>query len=640
MNHVAERNAGIAGATASENTEPPTPAARPADLAVLAAAIALTQAACGGGGEGGGTAAPTAAGGPDDAPASAPAPGSGSGSAAAPDAGSAAPASPAPEAITESQAAHFLLQAQFSASDADMAAVRQAGYAGWLDAQFAAAPGITGWDWLNARGYDQADEKTPFYDVSYPADHMIWHQLMTAPDPVRQRMALALSELFVVSMVGITGNWRSHMLAAFWDVLAAGAFGNYRQLLEDVTLNAAMGVYLNTKGNRKENASTGRQPDENYAREVMQLMSIGLYRLNPDGSVKTGAGGAKLESYNQSDVSNLARVFTGWDFDQSQNAVNVIPGETRDVGTTAYTRLPMALRANRHSTLEANFLGASVAAGTDGGAALKIALDTLFHHPNVGPFLGRQMIQRLVTSDPSPAYVARVAAAFDSNGAGVRGDLKAVWSAILLDPEARGPAGLTAPNWGKLREPMLRFVQWGRTFQLDSARGSWKIGDLSDRARRLGQSPLRSPSVFNFFRPGYVPPSTALAATESTAPEFQIVSETSVGGYLNYMQNVIRRGIYVTAPDRSGNGNSDADGYDIQPDYGVLLPLVNDASALVAKVNLLLAAGQVSDATRKLIADAIDATPLEASSNDGAKADRIAAAIFMTMASAEYLIQK
>ncbi len=181
-------------------------------------------------------------------------------------------------------------------------------------------------------------------------------------------------------------------------------------------------------------------------------------------------------------------------------------------------------------------------ANTEGKAALKIALDTLFNHPNVGPFFGKQMIQRLVTSNPSAAYVERVADVFADNGAGVRGDMKSVLAAVLLDNEARSPAGLTDPNFGRLREPMLRLVQWARTCGIGSVQDTWKIGDLSGPNDQLGQSPLRSPSVFNFFRPGYVPPSTAIASAKLVAPEFQLVNETSVGGYLNFMQNVVPNG--------------------------------------------------------------------------------------------------
>ena len=191
-----------------------------------------------------------------------------------------------PVATTDREAARFLLQAQFSASTAEIATLRATSFTDWLDTQFATGMGQTGWDWLNQRGYADISSDTSYYDNTYPADSMIWNQLMTSTDGVRKRVALALSEICVVSLSGLDFSWRSHAMAHYWDQLAANAFGNYRKLLEDVTLNPAMGYYLNTRGNQKENAATGRLPDENYAREVMQLMSIGLAALNPDGTVR------------------------------------------------------------------------------------------------------------------------------------------------------------------------------------------------------------------------------------------------------------------------------------------------------------------------------------------------------------------
>ena len=588
-------------------------------------------AACGGGGGGGGGSATTAGGS---------AIGTGSGSSDTSGAGVGASTYAYTIPANDEDAARFLAQAQFNASDADIAAVRTKGYAPWLATQIAAPTSQTGFDWLNSRGYAAVDNNTRYYDNSYPGDYMLWNQLMASPDAARKRAALALSEFFVVSLSGISFNWRSHGIAAWWDLLAANAFGNYRTLLEGVTLNAAMGFYLNTKGNMKENAATGRAPDENYGREVMQLCAIGLYQLNLDGTEKRDANGNKIETYTQIDVTNIARVFTGWDFDQTQNVNTQEPVQNRTIPNTAFARLPMRLTAANHSTLASSFLGATVPAGTDGVAALKIALDTLFNHPNVGPFLGKQMIQRLVTSNPSPAYVARVASAFNSNPAGVRGDLAALFAAVLLDDEARGPAGLTQPGFGKLREPMVRLTQWARTFGVTSSKGNWKIGDLSNPATQLSQSPLRSPSVFNFFRPGYVPPSTALSASQTPAPEFQLVNESSVGGYLNYMQGVARNGIYVNAPDLPNNTSSAANGYDITAAYTAELALALDATALVKRLNLLLCAGQLSAANQTLIINALNATVLTAASTDSARRDRVAAGVLLVMASSDYLIQK
>lgn len=585
-----------------------------APLAVGAASAVL--AACGGG-EGTGTAEPPPATGVVDFPTSSFAHGS---------------------AASDADAARFLQQAQFSSTPSDIAALRASSYAQWLANQFANHRGITGWNWLEARGYSAVDLNSYFFS-SYPADFMIWSQLLSGPDAMRRRMALALSEFFVVSLSASDFNWRSHAVAHWWDTLVGQAFGNFRQLLEAVTLHPVMGHFLNTKGNRKEDTRTGRVPDENYAREVMQLFTIGLYQLNLDGTEKTDGAGLRIDSYTQSDVTNLARVFTGYDFDRSDGVRITVPNQTYTIESREFARKPMLLTASRHSTLEASFLGTTIPANTPAAAALKTALDTLFNHPNVGPFFARQMIQRLVTSHPSPAYVARVAARFNDNGSGVRGDLRAVWAAILLDDEARGPQSLANPAHGKLREPMLRFVQWARSFGVTSAAGSWKIFELNNVATQLGQSPLRAPSVFNFFRPGYVPPATALADSKSTAPEFQLVNETTVGGYLNFMQGVIQRGINCPEPTVPQAAYTNYQ-YDVKASYAAELALVTDAAALVRHLSLVLCAGQLSASTQTLMVTALNATTVTATSTDSVKLNRVAAAVLMVMACAEYLIQK
>jgi uncharacterized protein (DUF1800 family) len=547
-----------------------------------------------------------------------------------------------PQAQSNEDAARYLLQSQFSASDAEIAALKGTTYAAYLRQEFDKPLSITGWDWLNARGYGVSDTYG-YYNYTYPTDFMLWNQLYTAPDAMRKRVALALSEFFVVSMQGATFTWCGHAFAHYWDLLAGNAFGNFRKLLEDVTLNPAMGSYLNTKGNQKEDPSTGRLPDENFAREVMQLFSIGLIQLNLDGSEKADANGKKLETYTQNDVTNLARVFTGYDFDFSDGqrlqviADGVVQGY--DIPSYAFARKPMRFDLNKHSTLNASFLGVTVSGSASGAAALKTALDTLFNHPNVGPFFGKQMIQRLVTSNPSPAYVARVAAAFNNNGLGVRGDLKAVWAAILLDDEARNPANATAPTFGKLREPMLRMAQWGRTFGLNSAQGTWKLFETTDPADQLGQSPMRPPSVFNFFRPGFVPPNTVLANAKAPAPEFQIVNETTVGGYLNYMQDKLFKGFSVPEPDKPYL-KYQTYAEDVKASYSNELAVVTDAAALVRRLNLLMCAGQLSPATTTLMVNALNATSITSSSSADDKRKRICAAVFMVLASAEYLVQK
>ena len=604
---VEQIEATLIEAPAPEEAAAATTEERAADagppLKTLAAfSISAALAACGGGGGGGGGGLPFAGFG-------------GAAPGAAPDVAADTGPYHYPQAKTDDEAARFLLQAQFSASDAEIADVRAKGYLPWLSERFSAARAPTAWDWTNGKAYNTVD-----------IDAVIWRDLMVSPDPVRKRMALALSEIFVVSATEIGSSWPTHMMAQYWDMLVAGVTGNFRQLLEDVTLNPAMGFYLNTRDNRKEDAS-GRQPDENYAREVMQLMTIGLYQLNPDGTLKTGADGQPVETYVQDYVSNLPRVFTGYDLALKAAERNSFtpPGAGYTIETNAWTTRPMAFTAAKHSMLEARFLGTTVPANTAGPAALKIALDALFNHPNVAPFIGRQLIQRLVTSNPSPAYVKRVADTFANNGAGVRGDMRSVFAAVLLDDEARAPTGLSDPNFGRLREPMLRLVQWGRTFGISSTKDTWKIGSTSDPGSALGQSPLRSPSVFNFFRPGYVPPATAIASNKMVAPEFQLVNETSVGGYLNFMQTVLPNGF---------------DTKDVTASYAAEKTLTANPAALVGRLNLLLAGNQLSAATVALITDALSKAPLVNPGTDAARLNLICAGILLVMGAPEYLVQK
>ncbi len=525
--------------------------------------------------------------------------------------------------MTEAEAARFLLQAQFSVTDADLNAVRTNGIAAWLNSKYTEPLGQTGVAWLDSRGHNSITEEQRYFWPQF-GDFMIWNQLLAGPDQMRKRMALALSEFFVVSLSPIDGFYPPYVIGAYWDVLTANAFGNYRELLERVTLNAAMGFFLNTKGNLKEDAN-GRQPDENYAREVMQLFTIGLYELNPDGTHRLDGNGQPIETYGQSDITNLARVFTGYDWDYNSNGGTFtdVAWHDYDVPNTRFATNRMRFISSRHSTLEVNFLGLNIPANTSGPEALRLALDHLFDHANVGPFFARQMIQRLVTSNPSPAYVGRVAAAFADNGSGMRGDLRAVWTAILTDPEARTLPDASNTMAGKLREPVVRFVQWARTVGITSTSGEFEIYDLSGSDTALGQSPLRSPSVFNFFRPGYVPPNTSIATADKQAPEFQLVNETTVAGYSNFLTWVIRGGYN-----------------DVRPTYSELLPIAHDVPAVVAHLNLRLTANQLSQSTLDTITAALTAMNVTAGSSENSKLNLLAGACLLILCSPEYLVQK
>lgn len=507
-----------------------------------------------------------------------------------------------PAAISAVQASRFLAQTTFGATKADIALVQSMGYDGWITEQISRPRG-SHWDFLVNNGYAVAaniNNQTGF-------DNTVWRQIITEPGQLRQRVGMALAEMMVVGIGGVSLQWRQFAVAAYLDILLDNAFGNFRTLMELVTTNAAMASFLTYLNNRRANATTGSVPDENYARELMQLFTLGLYRLNMDGTTQQ-SGGNPVETYTQSDVSQLARIFTGLVLDST------------DSTTPDRLRRPLVMNASLHETGASSFLGTTVPAGTEGMAAVRIALDTLFAHPNVPPFVSKQLIQRLVTSNPSPAYVGRVAAIFADNGSGVRGDLRAVVRAILLDTEARSDAALTNVNAGKLREPVIRFTNWARAFSATSTGGTWPVGDTSSNTTRLAQSFGRSASVFNFFRPGYAPPNTPIASAGLVAPEFQITNELSVVAFINFMQSVIQNGIG-----------------DVRADYSAFTALASDSQALVDEVNLVLAAGQLSPSTVAAIKSAVDSISTTAT---GAANNRVYVAILLTLASAEYITLK
>lgn len=534
---------------------------------------------------------------------------------------------PPPPPPSDAQAARFLLQAQFTADDASRAAVMSQGYAAWLNTQFNLPESYKAWDWMVAKGYSTIDASGNFLYRRH-LDQMLWNQMIASPDQVRKRLALAMSEVFVIAADQTEYYyWGDFTAAGYWDLLCRNVFGNFRQLLEDVTLSPEMGQFLGTKGNLKENPKTGSEPDENYAREVMQLFTIGLYKLNADGTRQLDAQGAPIPTYAQADVSSLAHVFTGWDEDKSKttytSATYMSGGNpvTRMIDDPEHRRLPMVNTASKHSTVEVDFLGATLPAGMAAADQLKMALDTLFNHPNVGPFFGRQMIQRLVTSNPSPAYVKRVAAAFNDNGSGVRGDLKAMWTAILTDPEAITPS---ATNYGgKLREPIVRITQLIRTTETTTSDKDWAIGNTNDPSTRLEQMPLEAPSVFNFFLPDYSRPKSNIDALDLVAPEFQIVDELSVASYLNTIGSLLSNGL---------------GGF--KPTLSALAGLATDSKALVDWINLRLTANQLSASTVATIRGAVDALKVTATATPAKQSEALQTALFLAMASSDYLVQK
>ncbi len=587
----------------------------------LALGALLSLAACGGGSGGGGTTPPVV------------------------------PPAVVEKPATSDEAARFLAQATFGPDDANITRLMDIGYAAWIDEQLALPFDTTNTHRAHWEAADAAlkaanpNAATPPTAGQNEVFESFWKKAVTAPDQLRQRTAYALSQIFVVSMVdGTVGN--EPRAAADWlDMLASKGFGSYRTLLESVSLHPMMGAYLTSLKNQKANTTTGRVPDENYAREVMQLFTIGLVELNADGSTKTGTGGAAIETYAPADITGLARVFTGWSFAcpafPATNCFN--NGSSGGVSDPDRWFKPMVGYPAFHSTEVKSFLGSTIAAQAtaDPEASLRAALDTLSAHSNVGPFIGKQLIQRLVTSNPSPAYVAAVANAFSNNGAGQRGDMKAVLKAVLMNPEAR----VVSDTSGKVREPVLRLSAFMRAFPHRSDTGSFRVGNTDSAGTSLGQSPLRAPSVFNFYRPGFVAPGTQAATRALVTPELQIASETTAAGYVNSMRDNIASGVGLSNTTVNGVALNRRD---VQGDYSAELALATDATALVERVASRLTYGAAGAALKGEIVAAVNSITIPAlnaaASNqaaiDTAKRNRVNTALLLVVASPEFVVQK
>ncbi|MDP2006683.1 MAG: DUF1800 domain-containing protein [Rubrivivax sp.] len=543
---------------------------------------------------------------------------------------------------TRAEAARFLAQASFGATDVDIDRVMAVGYAAWIDEQLALPATSHRASWEAADRAIKAVTPT----ASAGQDQVFesfWKQAVTGPDQLRGRVAYALSQIFVLSMVDGTVSQSPRAVADWLDMLGGTGLGTYRALLESVSRHPMMGVYLSHLRNQKPDTRSGRVPDENYAREVMQLFSIGLVELNDDGSPRT-AGGSTLDTYTPADISGLAKVFTGWSWacpDWPDNSC-FSTGSANGSSDPDRSFKAMLGYPQYHSTEAKSFLGTTIAAqaSSDPAASLQAALDTLAAHANVGPFIGRQLIQRLVTSNPSPAYVRAVSQAFANNGAGVRGDMKAVVKAVLMHPEARQ----MSPTAGKLREPVLRLAAYLRAFPHSSDTGNWRVGNTDNPATSLGQTPLRSPSVFNFYRPGYIAPGSSAAAQGLVAPEMQIAHETSAAAWVNFMRDNVASGV--------GANNGTVNGVvlnrrDIRPDFTAELALANDPAALVDRVagRLSYTAGtelkaEIATAVGSIAVPLLNAAASNQAAIDSAKRNRVNAAILMVLASPEFQVQQ
>jgi len=558
--------------------------------------------------------------------------------------------------FTPEEAARFLQQATFGPKLADIELLTRIGYNAWFDQQFAAT----------------RSEHLPFIDgLLLGGDTNVfqgarieswWRNVLGGNDQLRQRMAFSLSQIFVVSDQSGALEGLPTSLAHYYDMLSRNAFGSYRTLLSEATLHPSMGRYLSMHKNRKPDAVLNIQPDQNYAREIMQLFSIGLVRLNTDGTRMLSAG-QPIPTYNTDTIRGFAHVFTGWNYstcvtptgpnqtwhwDWCGTRAQADP-ESQDYRLHRGWREPMrpfgegsVYEAVYHSSVEGPmasptgakqlliYPGVSPANGVlpSGGTAranMNIALDNVANHPNVGPFISRLLIQRFVTSSPSPAYIGRVASIFNNNGAGVRGDLRAVVRAILMDTEARRP---TAVNRGKLREPLLRLSQLYRAFDAAS-RVPDRFNEYTDYW--MAQAPLSSPTVFNYYLPNYQLPGE-ITTLGLFSPEFQITTDTYITRIVNEMGGKVFwqfQGNASLPPVNQWNPTL----VNINRD----LSFANNAEVLVSRYSLLMMGGTMSTAMSNLLVAHVRDMP---NNNDEDRRRRVQDVLWLIMNSPEYVVEK
>jgi uncharacterized protein (DUF1800 family) len=487
-----------------------------------------------------------------------------------------------------------------------------------------------------------------------------WKGVLTGPDQLRQRVAFALSELFVI------GNTDAPAATRYYDILVNQAFGNYRHLLEEVTLSPVMGFWLSHVMNQKANPATGTAPDENYAREVQQLFSIGLVQLQPDGTLLLDATGQPIPTYDQTIVSETAKVLTGWSYAVAPANTTSIAGYTgTKPPSTVYTvysddngwMVPMRYFDAFHDKTEKSIVSLQqvplvnaartrIPANQTGPQDLKILLDTLFNHPNTGPFVSRHLIKFLVTSNPSPGYVYRVAQVFANDGNGMRGNLGAVVSAILTDYEARSPDVLGNAGYGKVKEPLIRLSSFLRALNaaapngrfmdnfFESPNSSDKWGPwstLSYPTGRLRQGVLNSPTVFNFFSPTYSPPGE-MAAAGLVAPELELTDAF----YAINVPGALADFLYRNVNDPVGfpQPPTGASPY-LVLDYSAYLPNARAPDELLNQLNLIFCANQMTAATRARILGTLTALP--ASATD---LQRVQTALQLTFTSPSGVVQR
>ncbi len=522
------------------------------------------------------------------------------------------PAAPSNSLLTDQAAARLLYQATYGAKLSEIRRLQALGVDQWITEQINQPATLQ-------EPCMQAILNNPEWPLYQNSRMESWFlNSAEGPDQLRQRMAFAWSEIFVVSDGASLGN-EVMGLAKYYDMLAINAFGNYRDLLEDVTLNTMMGFYLGMFRNAKADPVQGTQPDENYAREVLQLFSIGLHQLNLDGTEILDLDDNPIPTYDQTTIENFARVFTGWNYAGCPEW-NWLWCNPTEATVDAYA--PMEPFENYHDIGAKTLLNnVQIPAGQTAYQDLTAALDNIFNHTNVPPFIAKQLIQRFVSSNPSPAYVQRVAEVFVDNGAGVRGDLAAVIRAILTDDEARNPSHLTDPAYGKLKEPLLRYLNLLRAFEARSPTG--RYGNWNPEYGYL-QRPLGAPSVFNFFTPGFQLPGP-VRDQGLVSPEFQITSETTVISVANEMNEAINRGHHLVT-----HWNENMPRLQLQRE----LLLIDTPAALLDHLDLLLFSGQMSTQTRAV------GMNLLTEINQEPAITRLASLIYVLVLSPDFVVQR
>ena len=519
------------------------------------------------------------------------------------------PSAPVPPLILAPDAVRLAAQATFGPTAAVVHDIEQRSAAAWIDAQLRMPPSDLGSypvmaDNVNAvcpvgsANTCYRDNFTPFL-----TETAFFRNAVSGQDQLRQRVAFALSQILVVSGAEVRPNYA---IAEYEKLLLRDAFVPFRQLLEDVTLSPAMGRYLNMVNNDKPNAARGTEPNENFAREVMQLFSIGLVKLAPDGSVVTGSSGVPVPTYDQNAVIGLAHVLTGWTYPLQTGATQKTHNPAHYVG-------PMvAVQSNHDPAAKVILGGTQVPAGQTAEADLALALDTIASHPNVGPFIGKQLIQALVTANPSAAYVARISAVWADDGHGARGNLGAVVRAILLDAEARGDVK-TDPGYGRVKDPVLLLTGPARALGVTTD-GVF----LANTAAALEQPPYLSPTVFNFYPPDYSPDSTLVS------PASALLGSASVFARANLLLRLLYS---PPGPDRSVSGATGT-----QVGLGDLAPYGNDSGALLTSIDALLYHGTLSGNARQAILGAVSGQPPGSS--------WIRAAVYVVLTSPQYQVER